>query len=266
MCKIKNGGMEILVDKVVYEQKVRALEEENNKKDGRIKELEDQLEDVWARFEEVEDNIDKKLEEKLRQIAPPQPRTVNNGALVVGNNNNVNNNHIQIQQINIHINDYDKPSLEGVMMTPDELAQTAGRPMIWSILEQIFFNKNKPENHSVFMSNKKERDLVAYQAGDWRLYSGKSNTDRIALSMLVTANGVAHETANRLGANNVVFDALPTPTQTVIKEWSKKAYGLKPGATIKDIYPLEEVYEQILQHREIVKPTVLASGCKLIKG
>jgi uncharacterized C2H2 Zn-finger protein len=265
ICKIKNGGMEILVDKVVYEQKFRALEEqnqmikdENNKKDNRIKELEDQLEDVWTRFEEVE--------EKIKATT----QVVGQGAIVV-NGNVQNNNNIQIQQIqqiqqiNIHINDYDKPSLVGVMPTPEELAQSSGEPLIWSSLRRIFFDKSRPENHSVFMSNKKERDLVAYHGGDWRLYSGKTNTDRIALVMLKIADTFSHQVSNHYGVSNEIFDALPGPAQTAIKEWTGKTYGLKTRTPIEDIFPLDGVYDQILQNREIIRPTLVASGCKLIK-
>ncbi len=152
ICKIKNGGMDVLVDKVRYEQELRILKEQNMARDEMFQKMAERLEVL----------------ENQKQIV--QANVVNN-IEVVNNVNNVNN----VNTVNITINHYLKPELkylfaekledslfikiyrENLVMTPSELV-----PHIW-------FNKAHPENVSVFLVNKQSGESLLHNGDVWRL-------------------------------------------------------------------------------------------------
>ncbi len=151
VCKIKNGGMDLLVDKVRYEQKIRILEEQNNARDEKDKQKDEIIQKLTEKLEEID--------ARTKQIVPA----------------NVVNNIEVVNTVNITINHYLKPELkylfaekledslfikiyrENLVMTPSELV-----PHIW-------FNKAHPENVSVFLVNKQSGDSLLHNGVVWRL-------------------------------------------------------------------------------------------------
>jgi hypothetical protein len=246
-CKIKNGGTDILVDKVVHEQrqKIRALEAKNEILEIKNKDLEDQLEDVWTRFDEVEVKISQQSPQQLTNIT----------------NNNTMNINIQIVQPR----NYDDPCTEGLMPTPEELVQASGeKSLIFYNLKRIYFNADKPENHCAFVSNKKTKTLIVFKNGNWETHEGP-NSRTAARVLLCAADRYSHRVAEHYGADNAVFDKLPGPAQTVIKEFTRATSNLPDGTRLEDIFSLDDVYDIALSGREIVRGNILANGCKSIR-
>lgn len=144
ICKIKNGGMNILDEKVRYEQEIRILKEqrENDKKEIEIMK------------EEFEGKM-QKLQEQMRQLNTKEKTVnINNGTI----NNTTNN-------ITINFYNYDAPKIDTLKITQDDLITNNVSRML---MEKIYFNKDIPENHVLYLPNIKERRLLVFKDGSWK--------------------------------------------------------------------------------------------------
>ncbi len=148
-CRIKNGGMNILADKVRYEQEIRILRETIERQKV---EQDEKINQQRVEFQEKIDNLTK-------QIAVP--------ATVVVNNINTTNNTTN----NITINNYLTPNykflLEGDTFKNifrQKLVQTAMEliPLIW-------FNADHRENLSTYLVNKSTGETLAYDGSTWKV-------------------------------------------------------------------------------------------------
>jgi hypothetical protein len=272
--------MEILADKVIYEHMVKALEEErkrnqerdrvltiladaNSRKDDRIKELEDQLEDVWTRFDEVESKQTPQMSLQAMGSAVGNNNNVKN---ITNNNNNTNNNTVNnTANINIILCDFDNPCLDGLSLTPEDLVEASKEKSLLDYnFKRIYFNPKAPRNHVMYCSNKKTHDVVVFKSGFWSLRTGNGSRDTVRSALLCVDN-FTHRMVDKYAYPDAIFDALPPQAQVVIKEFNKRTTNTPPGTRVEDIFPLDDIYDLILSGREIVKPTILESGCKLIK-
>jgi hypothetical protein len=259
--------MEILADKVIFEHRLKQLETQHAKQlaalEEKNKELELQLEDVWTRFEEVED---KQLQPVYQQQTAKQ---INNGTINNNNNNNTTNNNINNtinNTININILcDFDKPCLDGLALTPEDLVEASKEKSLLDYnFKRIYFNPKVPCNHVMYIPNKKTRDVVVFKSGFWSLRTGQSSRDTIREALFCVDN-FTHQNVSKFAHPEAVFDALPPQAQTVIKEFNKMTTNTPPGTRVEDIFPLEGIYDLILSGREVVRENIIASGCKLIK-
>lgn len=144
-CKIKNGGMNILDDKVRYEQEIRILKERDREKEQQIQQLIDKV---------------ATLEQAIAAPATPSPpqTIVNNGVI---NNGPVN--------ITINFNDYNRPCTDRLDLTQDDLL---AENITLKLIEKIYFNRNIPENHTLYLPNVKENRLLVHRQGAWENISG----------------------------------------------------------------------------------------------
>ncbi len=154
-CKIKNGGMKILDDKVKYEQEIRILKE-HIEKDRKQKDEEMRI-------------MNGKIE-KLENI-------ITNGLT----NNTVNNTTIN-QTINITINnDYRKPDVDHLIDNENinecVLANTFKQKILMTPMETIkllWFDPKINKNHSIYPANARG-DLLISINGEWsrdNIYEG----------------------------------------------------------------------------------------------
>lgn len=225
LCKIKNGGMEILADKVKYEQEIRILKEQREIDRKEMNEIREQM-------QQLKDGM-----KMLTQCQPTQPVQIVNG--------NVNN--INITQ-NIVINNYLTPSTKHLVKQPtedcellklyrDKLVQTpvALIPLVW-------FNPDAPENLSVFLVNKSTGSVLTYDGSDW-----KSNTKDIVIRQLrdrvyeMVEKFVEVVTKNKL--------ATSLPDSSIVYNISRN----KLDVGVTDI-ELEMIGHQLLDGRHLVEP------------
>lgn len=101
-CKIKNGGMEILVDKVRHEQELRILKEKDAIRDKQLMEMKEEMQQMKERDIARELQM-KELKEQLKAPAPQQ--IINNLTNTV--NTTINN------PVIININSYRAPDMKG---------------------------------------------------------------------------------------------------------------------------------------------------------
>ncbi len=235
-CKIKNGGMDMLVDKVRYDQEIRILKEQREQDK---KEMEKRDEQIKLLQEEME---------VLKKVitVQPQPQIINNTNNTI-NSNNTNN-------INITINNYQKPSITGLTITPEELVGIS--KLSKYLLQKLYFNPELPQNHCMYLVNKKDKSLLLYDS-DWRIVTGE-NTGEV----IKTINGVVAERGGSL-INGPVgpysgSDAQFTKLNPVDKQ---KIFNFN---TFSDQLSTDDAYEVFLGGRDTVLNTIKAAGCKLI--
>jgi len=143
ICKIKNGGMEILADKVRYEQEIRLLREQ----------LEEQKEEMNKQRNEFHGMID---EMKKQMVAP----VVNN---ITNNTNNITN--------NITINNYLTPNYK-FLLEGDTFRNIFKRKLVQTAMELIpliWFNADHRENLSTYLVNKSTGETLAYDGSTWKV-------------------------------------------------------------------------------------------------
>lgn len=128
-CKIKNGGMNILDDKVKHEQELRILHEKDKQKDEQTKIQNEQIKILT-------DRLDKLELEKYDNITN------------ITNNHTTTNNIINNVIVNFY--SYNEPKLDTIKVSPNDL-KIGG---VWmKLIEMIYFNKDVPENHVIYRSN-----------------------------------------------------------------------------------------------------------------
>ena len=139
VCKIKNGGMEILMRKVSKEQ-------ENEQKDM-IQQMMDMMKSQQEKM--------KKMEKTIETL------TITN--TIQGNHNIIDNSTKQItNQITnqVIINNYMTPNVKGLVLKQNTIDSYS--TLSCAVLDHIWFNPERPENHSFYVSNKKEKELMVY--------------------------------------------------------------------------------------------------------
>lgn len=141
-CKIKNGGMDILADKVRYEQEIRILKEKDAAKDLLIANLQERM---------------TKLE--TTQIAPQ--------TIVHGDQNNTVNN---IQNI---YNNYNAPNVNNLQLTENDLLV---ENIAKKVIELIYFNAKYPENQTLYLPNIKEKRMLVHEDLVWKYLIGEELT------------------------------------------------------------------------------------------
>jgi hypothetical protein len=225
ICKIKNGGMDLLVDKVKYDQEIRILKEElaaeKREKNEQVKQLRDDLETL-----------------KLAIAAVPRPAV------------NVTFN----APINVIINNYTNPYLTGIKITPDELANADKISKL--LLQKLYFNPELPQNHCIYLQNKKNKSLIIYDEDGWRSISG-GNTDDVLLKLSNTITLAGTDVKNGPLCSyitNESFTQLSPADQHKIRNFNLFA----------DILCKDDAYDIFFAGRDTVISTIKAAGCKLI--
>lgn len=218
-CKIKNGGMNILDDKVQHEQKIRILEEQQMSDREKIQKMEEKMAEMAEKMAKME----------------TQPTVINNSVI---NNTTTTNNII----INFH--SYDKPKLDTLKLTPQDLLVESVHK---KLIELIYFNKTLPENHVLWRPNIKEQRLLVYKDGDWKTIIN-DNLQPVFNSVKSIAGSEGSfklDYGGDLYSNDLQFTKLPYGVQASIKKFFTEEKIL--DGTIMEI---------ITEGRDIVRETL----------
>lgn len=143
-CKIKNGGLDKLYDKVKYEETIRIMKEEHERQIANI---------TAAVTAAAVVACEKKIEEMLSK------QVVTNNTIIGNNNNN----------INITVNNYNKPNIDHLIKLDTFsklfLDKVVGTPM--ELISKIWYDPEHPENTSIHLVNKKSGETLVMQNGAW---------------------------------------------------------------------------------------------------
>ncbi|QYB17370.1 zinc finger C2H2 protein [Pacmanvirus S19] len=236
-CKIKNGGMDILVDKVRYEQEIRILKERMEQKD---KEIENKLTEKDEQIKLLREEMD-----ALKKVIVAPTQTTNYNAPVTTNN---------VNTINITINNYQKPTIDGLTVTQEELAGIS--KLSKYLLQKLYFNPELPQNHCMYLVNKKDKSLLLYDS-DWRIVTGE-NTGEV----IKTINGVVAERGGSLiNGHAGPYKGVDAQFIKLNPSDKQKIFNFN---TFADQLSSDDAYEVFLGGRETALKTIRAAGCKLI--
>lgn len=220
VCKIKNGGMEILVDKVRYEQEIRILKEqrENDKKET-VAAIEEALKKQKEEFQG-------QINELKKQITAP----------VIVNNitNNTTNN-------TININNYLTPNYK-FLLEGDTFKNIFKRRLVQTAMELIpliWFNKDHQENLSMYLVNKSTGETLAYDGNKWKV----TPVDELKKDL----RNRAYEITSEL----ITADMLNEFTRQIPAQIRMNKLDVEV-AEIEE----ERVYNNLLEHRDLVKPLI----------
>jgi len=229
ICKVKNGGMDILVDKVHYEQKIRDLEAAQIRAIQREKEKDEEMKQLKAEFAQLK-----------QQIAKPQ---------VITNVNNINNGVI------VNINNYTNPSIDGLTITAAEILAVDKLSKL--LLQKIYFNPQQPQNHCIYLKNKKDKSLIIHDAGAWRPVTGDNIADvfnRLNDTVILRGGALVNGENGPYNGIDADFTKLPGGIAARIRDFNQYTDTMSP----------DDAYEVFLGGRDVVLDTIRAAGCKLV--
>lgn len=188
-CKIKNGGLDKLHDKVQYEERTRIMQEEHQV----------ELRAMEAKMQFMMEKIEKLEADGL--AAAKVSNTINNTV------NNINNGTI----VHIHVNNYTTPNVDH-LLTFDRFNKIlrnefAGLPV--GLVSEIYFDKNHQENMSLHLVNKSTGEMIAMSEGNWKTI----NIDEVARKIRVVGyeiarKGIEMHNKNIVGEVRGCFDAI----------------------------------------------------------
>jgi hypothetical protein len=237
-CKVKNGGMDMLVDKVRYDQEIRILKERMERKDKEMEQKDKQMEQLREEMDALKQAI---IPAQSQQIQTPQ--TINNY------NGPVNN-------INITINNYTSPATDGLTITPADLASVTSKLSKY-LLEKLYFNPALPQNHCLYLKNIKDKSLIVFDNNKWEAVCGENTSEVITkLNNVITTSGsnLLNGSAGPYKGTDGDFINLPTPDQTKLIRFNR----------LDDILNRDDAYEVFLGGRSTVLGTIRQSGCELV--
>jgi hypothetical protein len=231
-CKIKNGGMKILVDKVKYEQEIRILKEKDVIKDIQLQQL--RIEND-KQFVQLQDEINE-LKNQIKKISVMAVTNIINDNSVI---NNVD--------VKIIINNYLQPKLDHLTEQKESMSlftktfceKRVNTPI--ALIPLIWFNESVPENFSIYLVNKSSKEIMTFDGDRWVF----NNFDSVSTAI---RNKVYEITEKMINEPQVLFKY----DQFVANNINK---NLIDDDVIK--YEREHIYRDLVQNRHMVKPDIL---------
>jgi hypothetical protein len=234
-CKIKNGGMNILDEKVRHEEAIRILNERDHVKEREINDIKEENRQMREEMERIKDQL------KQLPIVPDiaDVKTYNNG------NNNTN-----IGQINFY--NYDTPRLDTLKISQDDLLVES---ISKKLLEMIYFNHLLPENHTLYRPNIRDQRLLVYKDGDWHNIAGAGLTpvfDKVK-DLIFYEGSKRLDYKGGIYADDDGFAGLHPVVREAIRQFHSGGDKIVDGT----------IMEIITENREIVKATIDAMTKKV---
>jgi hypothetical protein len=159
-CKVKNGGMNMLFDKVKYEETLRILKEEREiEKAERIREREEMRKEI----EEMKNEMKKEIDE-LRKNNAGVTNNINTGTVINGDLNN---------NVNIIINNFTSPNVSHLLEfdTFRKMLGTFDIDLPIEIILNVYFDPSHPENASIHLLDKETKHVLAMVDGRWNAFT-----------------------------------------------------------------------------------------------
>ena len=145
-----------------------------NKQDNDKEELLQKLiKDMGELKEELKKNNEenKELKEEVKKLKVGKNKKSNNIGTQNNINQQINNNNQQNIQINnnVKILSFGKEDISHITDDLYKAILKKGMGSVPTLIEHIHFNKNKPENHNVYISNIRSNYAMIYDELNWKL-------------------------------------------------------------------------------------------------
>jgi len=191
-CKVKKQQTQQKED--VYKIMLDSINELKAVNEKQINELkvmnENQKNDYTKQINELKKEI-------IKSSKNTKPETVNNI-------NNTINNTANNQQINININAFNKTDMN--FLSDDEIKSilNKGYKAVENLVEIVHFDKNRPENHNIYISNIKDNYVLLYNGQEWKRY----DRENIIEDLYNDRSGFLSEKYTNMHKNNQINDAI----------------------------------------------------------
>jgi hypothetical protein len=172
----------------------------------------------------------KELKKRIKKIEPcsitkitKQKNNMNNSYNTLSVNNSTTNN------INVNLVAFGKEKMDFVV--EDIVGLCQGNKTVPNFINFVHFDENKPQNHNVYMSNRKNRsEVFVYDGEDWMLTSKKNIVERLVDKGIMYVEGKLDElekklTESKLNAVRRAVDAYNDTEHENNKEITKKITG-----------------------------------------
>jgi flagellar biosynthesis regulator FlaF len=177
LCKIKNGGLEILEDKTRHEQEIRILKEKDVIRDKESEEYKQkiiEMEQTMKIRDELIINMMQKIQAGLEKNTP-----------------HVINNQVNINQVNVTINGYLSPNIDHLLK--DDFFKNFflkhGVSTPTYIVPEIWLNPAIPDNITAYIVNSQKETMTCYNGKGWKISTMDAVCEEIRdLSYEITAN------------------------------------------------------------------------------
>ncbi|AYV75340.1 MAG: hypothetical protein Terrestrivirus1_214 [Terrestrivirus sp.] len=158
------------------DNRCKVKKEDTNKKEEIYQILLKQMREMEENNKKMEENNKKmfnelkaenlKLKNELAKKDSITNNTINN---INSQTNNTNNQQNNIKNLQINLIAHGKEDLS--FITEDQIKKILykGFKSIENLTEIVHFDKNRPENHNVYISNIKDSYIMRYDGNDWKL-------------------------------------------------------------------------------------------------
>lgn len=117
----------------------------------------------------------KKMMQEMINLVKKQNTTQN----IIQNTNTQNNAPHNFG--NITINSYQNPSTDGLALSMADI--DSHTKIAYALIEKIYFNPEKPENHSIYLVNKKDKTLMVYKDEKWHALTTDKDRDMLTTEL-----------------------------------------------------------------------------------
>ena len=153
------------------DSRCKIKKEQESEKEIIFKKLLEKLDRIEKQNEDLRNEMDDiKTNNKIKNI---NNSTINNNTL--DQSNNINNFHIQL--VAFGKEDYDK-------LTEKEykIIINKGYKSIQEMVKSLHFNKNRPENHNIYISNIRDNYVMIYDGHKWELRNRKETIEELYIA------------------------------------------------------------------------------------
>ena len=128
--------------------------------------------DMEKKFEQLMNRLNSVCQENTQmkeEIMKLKTHKINKKTIINNSNNNSNNNIQQNIHNEIKILAYGKEDLSYITNENYSLILNKGFKSIPHFIEYIHFNKDKPENQNIYISNMRDTHLLIFDGEKWQL-------------------------------------------------------------------------------------------------
>ena len=109
-------------------------------------------------------------------------KNINNGT-INSNSNNINNKTIDNSNtINIQLVAYGKEDYDKLTEKEYKIIINKGFKSVQEMVKSLHFNKNRPENHNIYISNIRDNYVMIYEGNKWELRNRKETIEELYIA------------------------------------------------------------------------------------
>ena len=147
--------------------------EQDNEKEEIFKKLLEKLEQIEKQNEELKIKMIQ-IETKTKINKKINNKSINNGTI----NNSIDNS----KNINIQLVAFGKENYDKLTDKEYQIIINKGFKSVQEMVKSLHFNKNRPENHNIYISNIRDNYVMIYDGNKWQLRNRKETIEELYIA------------------------------------------------------------------------------------